>query len=534
MHRRTPKFRRMFAMHHFIRVSSLCLVCLLLSVNRGWAEPDAKDASAALNSDVGAQNKKTDAKEDAKRLAGTIPDAKDRPVLTDNSVTIAGQRFSYVAETGMLPLLKADGTVRASIFYVAYTKQGEGSAEQRPVTFCFNGGPGAASVWLHLGALGPRRVKLSEPGSMQPAPFGLVDNESSILHVTDLVFIDPVATGFSRPAEEGKAEQFFGKSPDIESVGEFIRLWTTRHERWLSPKYICGESYGVFRAAGLAHYLHSRYGMILSGLIFVSGILDFASMQGDLQCQVFLPAYTATAHFHKKLPSDLQADLPKALAEAREFMRTEYASALFQGASITAKQRAGVVAKLSRLTGLPARVVEDNDLRIDTATFRKELLRDRGQILGRFDARILGRDANAASRYPGFDPSLSTIDGAFAAAMNAYVRGELKFKDDLPYGILNSVHPWSYGPGEGFPSVAQEFAAEMRENPGLRVLVLSGRCDLACPVDCIRYSIDHVNLDPAYRGRITFAEFASGHMMYTNPPDLRKMQKDIEQFLRPR
>ncbi len=517
-----------------IQWSSLCFLGLLLSAQAGWAEPNAGEAARAPRSNESSQKKETAGKQDGPRPAGAIRDAKDKPILTMNTVTIAAQRVSYVAETGMLPLLKPDGTVRASVFYVAYTKQGETNVEQRPVTFCFNGGPGAASVWLHLGALGPRRVKLNEPGAVKPASLGVVDNEFSVLHVTDLVFIDPVGTGFSRPAEEAKAEQFFGKKSDIESVGEFIRLWTTRHQRWLSPKYLCGESYGVFRAAGLAHELHARYAMSLSGLVFVSGVLDFGSLSGDLACQVSLPAYTAAAHFHKKLPPDLQVDLPKALAEARQFMRTEYAVALFQGASMTADERDRVTAKLSRLSGLPARIIRENDLRIDTATFRKELLRDRGLILGRFDARITGRDPSAASHSPRFDPSLSEIDGAFSAAMNAYVRGELKFEDDLPYGLLNPVSPWSFEPRQGYPSVTQEFASAMRENPRLRVLVLTGRCDLACPVDGIRYSIDHLSLDPAYRNQFTYAEYDAGHMMYTHPPDLRKMQKDLEQFFRPR
>jgi carboxypeptidase C (cathepsin A) len=275
--------------------------------------------------------------------------------------------------------------------------------------------------------------------------------------------------------------------------------------------------------------------MTLSGLIFISGAIDFESISGDVAAQVFLPAYTAVAHFHHKLPPDLQADLPKALADAREFMRTEYASALFQGGSMTADERARVVAKLSRLTGLPARVVEDNNLRIGGSTFRRELLHDRGLIIGRFDGRMTGRDASAAAHYSDFDPSLSMIDGAFSAAMNAYVRGELKFEDDLPYGILAHVGRWTYGPPDGSAgNVAQQFASEMKENPHLRVLVLSGRCDLACPIDGLRYNIDHLNLDPLYRRNITYAEYESGHMMYVNLPDLRKMQKDLEGFIRPR
>ena len=512
-----------------IRWSSLFLGGLLWSAPLAWAEPNTGDAPASASAGAGGQHKEAAKKEEAKALAGTIPDATHKPVLTKHRVTIAGQSVSYVAETGMLPLLKPDGTVRASIFYVAYMKEGEGRVERRPVTFCFNGGPGAASVWLHLGALGPRRVKLDENDPAQPAPLGLVDNPFSILHVTDLVFIDPVGTGFSQPGKENKAAQFFGQSPDIEAVGEFVQLWTTRHERWLSPKYVCGESYGVFRAAGLANHLHSRYGMSLSGLIFVSGILDL-EMPEDVNCQVFLPGYTAVAHFHKRLPPDLQADLPKALAEARVFMRTEYASALFEGGSITARQRARVVAELARLTGLPARLVEDCDLRVESAVFRKELLHDQGLVVGRFDARITGRDANTAARYPGFDPSFSAVDGAFSSAMNAYVRGELKFTDDLPYWILNDVGPWKF---ETPRAVMREFADEMKANPHLRVLVLSGQCDLACPLDYIRYNIDHLRLDPAYRGNISYALYAAGHMMYVNLPDLQKMQKDLEQFIRP-
>jgi carboxypeptidase C (cathepsin A) len=498
---------------------------LLFSPPRAAAEPDAHDAARFRRSHANGQNQEAAKTEDAKSLGGTIPDAASKPVLTSNSVVIAGQRVGYSAETGMLPLLTSDGTVRASVFYVAYVRRDADRPERRPLMFCFNGGPGSSSVWLHLGALGPRRVKLGEPDATQPVPFGLVDNEFSILDVADLVFIDPVDTGFSRPDKTTKAEEFFGESSDIQSVGEFIRLWTTRNHRWLSPKYLCGESYGALRAAGLAHHLHSRYGMTLSGVILISGLLDYDAPTS----QVLLPAYTATAHFHRKLPPDLQADLPKALAEARQFMRTEYASVWFQGASLSAAERSRVVAELSRLTGLPARVIEDNDLRIAASAFCTELLRDQGLVLGRHDGRITGREMPAALRSAPFDPSLSGIDGAFSAAVNAYLREDLKFTDDLPYLVLGPVGPWSHEP-QG--SVMNDFAAEMRDNPRLRVLVLNGRCDLVCPVDLIRYNIDHLKLDSAYRARIAYAEYESGHMMYINLPDLKKMQKDLEQFVR--
>jgi carboxypeptidase C (cathepsin A) len=248
-------------------------------------------------------------KEETKPPVATIPDASRKPVLTTNSVSIAGKTLRYISETGMLPSLKPDGTAKASVFYIAYTLESETNAPARPITFSFNGGPGSSSVWLHLGALGPRRVKMNDDGTLPKPPFSLVDNDYSVLPFTDLVFIDPVATGYSRPAKDEKADQFFGQSPDVESVGDFIRLWTTRHQRWLSPKFLCGESYGVFRSAGLAEHLHSRYGMYLNGLILVSGLLDFATLRegpgNDLPSLAYLPAFTAIAHYHKKLPPDL-------------------------------------------------------------------------------------------------------------------------------------------------------------------------------------------------------------------------------------
>ena len=340
-----------------------------------------------------------------------IPDASHAPVRVTNTVTIAGERVTYVAETGMLPLLKADGTSRASVFYVAYTREekaenGKRKTETRPVTFSFNGGPGSASVWLHLGALGPRRVKMNEDGSLPAPPFALVDNEFSILNASDLVFIDPVATGFSRPAKDEKADAFFGNDADLDSVGEFIRLWTTRHDRWLSPKFLCGESYGVFRAAGLAEHLRARCGMYLNGLILVSGVLDFGTIcsdtGNDLPYELILPAYVAAAHFHKKLPADLQSDLPKALAESREFAKGEFTSALLQGAALPADEKKKVVSELVRLTGLKASVIEDNNLRVDSSVFRKQLLHGDGLILGAYDARLTGRDGDAAA--PGAAP----------------------------------------------------------------------------------------------------------------------------------
>ena len=465
-----------------------------------------------------------------------IPDATNRPVLTTNTITIAGEHVKYVAETGLLPVLKRDGSQIASVFYIAYTRVGETDKAKRPITFCFNGGPGSSSIWLHMGALGPRRVKMNSDGTLPPPPFQLVDNDYSILNASDLVFIDPVATGFSRAAKDQKPADFFGDSADLDSVGEFIRLWTTRHDRWLSPKFLMGESYGVFRAAGLADHLRDRYGMYLNGLVLVSGVLNFETIDNepgnDIPYPLYLPSYTAAAHFHNKLPPDLQSDLDAALAESRSFARGEYASALEQGDSLSDDEREKVVAELSRLTGLKTNVIADNNLRIDEGVFRKQLLHDEGLILGAYDSRITGRDDDPASEYPDFDPSDAAVLGPFASVFNAYVRDELKFKDDLPYEIIAGVQPWNYGAPNNYPNAAERLAGTINQNPYMKVLVMNGRCDLVCPVDTTRYSIDHMSLAPNYRTNITFAQFDAGHMMYINLPDLIKLQKTVEAFIK--
>jgi carboxypeptidase C (cathepsin A) len=465
-----------------------------------------------------------------------IPDAAHAPVRVTNTVTIAGERVTYVAETGMLPLLKPDGSSRASIFYVAYTRSGVTNSA-RPVMFCFNGGPGSASLWLHLGALGPRRVKMNADGSQPPPPAGLVDNEYSILNVSDLVFIDPVATGFSRATKDEKPDQFFGDSADLDSVGEFIRLWTTRNERWLSPKFLCGESYGVFRAAGLADNLRARFGLYLNGLVLVSGVLDFATISGgtgnDLPYPLILPAYTAAAFYHGKLPPDLQTDLTNALAESRTFARGEYTSALHLGAALSPDEKQKIVAELARLTGLPADVIQDNDLRVDPNVFRKKLLHADGLILGAYDARLTGHDGDQAANDPEFDPASAAVMGPFSAAMNSYVRSELKFEDDLPYELIAGVQPWNYGAHNSYPNASDRLASVLNQNPYLKVLVCGGRCDLVCPIDTIRHSLDHMPLAAAGRKNIRYAEFDSGHMMYINLPDLQKLHAEIETFIRP-
>jgi carboxypeptidase C (cathepsin A) len=521
-----------------IKVKKTIWILLMALAANLHADDVAPTNSPAMNAHgTKGDSAKGDKGDVAKNDTATIPDATHKPVFTTNTVTIAGERVKYVAETGMLPILKPDGTTSASVFYIAYTRLDETNTATRPVTFAFNGGPGSSSVWLHLGALGPRRVKMNPDGTLPPPPFGLVDNDYSILGASDLVFIDPVATGFSRATKDEKAEQFFGVNGDLDSVGEFIRLWTTRHDRWLSPKFLCGESYGTFRAAGLADYLSSHDGMYLNGLILVSGLLDWATINNqpgnDVPYPLILPAYTAAAHFHKKLPADLQNDLTKALAESRAFAKNEYASALQKGDSLSAGEHKKIAAELVRLTGLKPQVIEDNNLRIDEGVFRKQLLHDEGFILGAYDSRIKGRDADPASPYPDFDPSDAVVVGPFSAAMNSYVRDDLKFEDDLPYETVGEVQPWKYDAHNSYPSSGDKLASAMNQNPYMKVLVLGGRCDLVCPIDTTHYSIDHMALDAAYRTNVTYVQFDAGHMMYINLPDLKKMQPVLVNFVKP-
>ena len=469
---------------------------------------------------------------------------EEKPKEHGGKVTLGGVEVRYVAQTGTIPVLKDDGTPRASVFYVYYAAtDAEGKrlatkdANARPITFFFNGGPGASSVWLHLGGLGPRRLDLPPEGLAPATVSKVVDNPNSILDVSDLVFVDPVSTGLSRAAKGEKPEQFFGVDEDIQSVGEFVRLFTTREQRWSSPKYFCGESYGVLRVAGLAQYLQEKHGLYAEGLMLMSGLVNFGTISADqgndLPFVVFLPGMTATAHFHQKLAPDLQADLAKAVAESRAFAQGEYAFALMQGSYLPEEQRRRVAEKVARFTGLPVEQVEEQDLRIDAAFFREMLLRKEGKILGRFDARVTGEDGDRSEARPEFDPSFSNIVGGFSSAVNAYVRGELGYESDHPYHVLNGL-PWKFSSFEGrHVSTEGKLAQAMKTNPHLRVVVLAGYRDLAVPEDSMRYSLAHLSLPKSVRANITFQHYESGHMMYLFQRDAEKLRKDLLEFVKP-
>ena len=440
----------------------------------------------------------------------------------------------------MMPILKEDGKTRANVFYVYYAAtdaKGKRLSETtpRPISFCFNGGPGSSSVWLHLGGLGPKRVDTALD-NRKPVPVApILDNGNSILDSTDLVFIDPVSTGLSRAAKGEKEDQFYGVNEDIECVGEFIRLFTTRQQRWSSPKYLCGESYGVIRAAGLAAYLQEKHGFYCDGLLLISGLLNFQTLCGatgnDLPYILDLPAYTATAHYHKKLAPDLQANLEGAVNEARKFAFGDYTLALFKGSALGTDERKQIAAQLSHLTSLPEDLILDNDLRIDAGLFRRMLLKKEGKIIGGYDGREIGDDGVKTQDGPEFDPSASFVRGAISAAVNAYVRTTLAYESDLPYRVMAPL-PWRYDSfSNRYVSMEPRLASAIKENPSLRVLVLTGRRDLVVPQETMHYSIDHLPLPESLRANIQYREYESGHMMYFNPPDAAKLHKDITEFI---
>jgi carboxypeptidase C (cathepsin A) len=467
------------------------------------------------------------------------PAPEEKIVQTKHSLKIGGQEIKYTATAGTILLKLEDGTPKASIFYVAYTKDDVSDPTHRPLTFSFNGGPGSSSVWLHLGLFGPRRVQMGDAGSLLPPPYKLVDNDVSLLDISDLVFIDPVSTGYSRAVPGEAPQQFHGITPDVESVADFIRLYATRNKRWSSPKFLAGESYGTTRAAGLSGYLQQRYGMYLNGIALISSILNFETAEfdagNDLPYILYLPTYTAIAWYHKKLPPDLQGgSVEKAIEESRKFAVGEYADALMTGDALPQARRSEIMQKVSRLTGLSPDYVDRTNLRIEIQRFTKELLRSERRTIGRIDARFTGIDRDAAGERPEFDPSIAAIIGPYSGMLNDYVRNDLKFDSDLPYEVLTGrVRPWNYAPYENrYVNVAETLRGAMTQNPFLHVFVAKGYYDLATPFFAADYTFDHLSLDPTLRGHLSGAYYEAGHMMYVHPPSLAKLKADIAQFIK--
>ena len=452
-----------------------------------------------------------------------------------NTVTIAGAPLTYVSTAGRMPLFKDDGAVRAEIFYISYTRTNTVDTARRPVTFCFNGGPGASAVWLHLGVLGPYRVELPAQPVAAPPPGRWIENPHSLLDRTDLVFIDPVSTGYSRAGKDEDPKQFHGVQEDIDAVAEFIRMWITRNGRWLSPKLLAGESYGTIRAAGLASRLQQQ-GIELNGVMLISTVLEFQTIDfsdgNELVYPLFLPTYAANAWHHKRLTPDLQGlPLEKVLEGAEAFALREYLPALHGSAE--GLFRSGLATNLAHWTGLSTNFVVSASHRVHHARFMKELLRDRGLVTGRFDGRYTGFDSEAAGDGPEHDPSLSAIRGVFTAAMNDYLRNKLGVKSDLTYEVLTGrVHPWSYKPYENrYLNMASSLASAMRLNPALKVYVASGAYDLATPYLATNITLERMPIPPGLRPNIRSLLYPAGHMMYTQPEVLEKMSADLRAFV---
>ena len=490
------------------------------------------------------------------------------PVVTAHSVTIAGKTLKYHATAGYIVLKEEEGKPlvkpqdqrpveeekkeaektkdglkpKAKVFFVAYTLDEAGDPSGRPLTFAFNGGPGSSSVWLHMGALAPRRANLTDEGEAPPPPYQLVDNESTWLDRSDIVFLDPVSTGYSRPVAKEDPRQFHGLKEDIASVGDFIRLYTSRNSRWLSPKFILGESYGTTRAAGLSDYLQSRYGLYLNGIILVSSALNFQSLeftpQNDQPYIDFLPSYAASAWYHKKLAADLQA---KSLAEvvdaARTFAGSDYALGLSRGDRLPASDLQRLGDQIGRFIGLPSAYVRQRKLRVKDTQFFTQLLRDEGKMLGRLDARFSGfryepaTDLNA-DQDEEYDPSNEAVNGPMSAAFNDYVRRELKFESDLPYELIADVGPWNFGDAaQGFPNTAEDLRKAMTRNPYLKVWVTCSYYDLATPFYGAENVVSGMNLAPGIRANLRFSYYESGHMLYIHKPSRVKFKEDFATFL---
>lgn len=475
------------------------------------------------------------------------PDAQDKLVETKHRITLNGETFAYTVTTGTMVLKEEsekDGAsegekAKATFFFVAYTRDDVSDPRTRPLTFSFNGGPGSASIWLHMGVLGPRRTAMTDIGDLPPPPYQLVDNEYSLLDESDLVFIDPVGTGFSRAVTGEKDRAFHGFKRDVESVGDFIRLYTTRYNRWLSPKFLIGESYGTTRAAGLSGYLQDRHGLYLNGIMLVSSILNFATADfrvgNDLPHIMFLPTFTATAWYHNKLDAELQQDLKATLKQAEHFALNEYAGALMQGDALGADERASIVQQLARLTGLSPTYIEQTNLRIDIFRFIKELLRDQRRTVGRLDSRFKGTERDAAGESVENDPSLSNIIGPYTATFYDYVRRELKFESDLPYEVLSlKVNAqWSFSDHENqYVNVADILRKAMSINPYLRVFIANGFYDLATPYLATQYTFSHLGLDESLQANVSMAYYEAGHMMYIHVPSLAQLKQDLVKFMR--
>jgi len=458
------------------------------------------------------------------------------PVITHHQATVNGKTFSYTATTGRLPIKREDGKIEAEMFFVAYTLDGQ-EAGRRPLTFAFNGGPGSASVWLHMGAVGPKRVVLQQNGFMPAAPYRLEDNPDTLLDRSDIVMVDAMATGYSRAATAELTKKFLGLKGDVQAFGEFIRLYLSRYDRWTSPLFLLGESYGTTRAAGLAGYL-ADHGIAFNGVTLLSMAVDFQTLEwnksNDLPYILLLPTFNMIAGYHHKLAADLTQDAAKTREEVVRWAATDYALALGKGDTMTPDEHRKIVGQLSRYTGLRPEVIEAHDLRIDVPTFDRELLLDQKLIAGRLDGRFTSPNPDEDRGF--YDPTSAAILPPYTSAFNNYLRTELNYKSDAPYRVFAYDQPgfrtWDWGNAEqGFPSTAGGLRSAMIKNPYMKILVMEGYYDLATPFAAANWTMDHLDLDGKYRQNISYATYGAGHMVYVDRAEHDKMKKDLVDFM---
>ena len=459
------------------------------------------------------------------------------PVVTRHQATVNGTTLKYTATAGRLPIKRGDGKIEAEMFFVAYTLDGADSAK-RPLTFAFNGGPGSASIWLHMGALGPRRVVLKADGSLPAAPYRIEDNANTLLDKSDLVFVDAIGTGYSRAETTELSKKFWSVKGDVQAFSEFIRMYISRYERWNSPLFLFGESYGTTRSAGIAGEL-AEEGISFNGITLLSIAIDFQTLEdsktNDEPYILLIPSFTMIAGYHHKLPADLQQDPAKARQEAEQWASGEYAQALAKGDALTPQERQQVIDHMARYTGLSKDVLDQANMRIDVPKFTHYLLLDQKVRVGRLDGRFTGPDPDGLLDTPFYDPTEADVLPPYTSVFNNYVRNELGYKVDMPYYVFpreGGGFKWEWGSaGEGFPSTATDLRHAIVRNPFLKILVMEGYYDLATPYYAANYTMEHLDLPEKFRPQISYATFEAGHMVYLPADQLKKMRSDEGAFV---
>lgn len=473
-------------------------------------------------------------------------DIEEKSSVTQHTIHLDGQAIPYAATAGLTLLKNDQGEPTGLMYSVAYTRSDVKDLSTRPISFLYNGGPGSATMWLHMGAFGPRRiVTTNAPDFTPPAPFELVDNTESLLDKSDLVFIDAMGTGFSHAVCKGKPQDFYGIDEDIDAFGQFVDTYISRNDRWNSPKFLIGESYGTFRSAALGNYLQDRYSIQLNGIVLISSVLDLSTITfgpgDDRPYEFYLPSYAAVAWYHNMLKNK-PADLPAFIQQAREYAYGDYAAALAKGADISDQEKSAVAAKLSSFTGLSEDYLIKADLRVKLGQFMAELERREGKTVGRIDARFTGDTLDLLEETAEGDPEGPAVGGAFTAAVNQYTHDELKFGKNMDYNnSIQGARSWNWrrrpNPGQrggffpGAPNVEPDLAHAMMTNPYLHVQVENGYFDFATPFFATEYTMDHLGLPPNLEKNISLKYYTAGHMMYLHTPDRVKLHSNIAAFI---